>query len=93
MNFSYWELKHWLTPIDFTIVGSGIVGLNCALTLRKKHPNASILILESGILPQDASTKNVGFAGFSNLSELLNDLNVRTEDGFWCLLYNVYVSL
>ena len=44
MNYSYWELKEWFTNIDFTIVGSGIVGLNCALTLKKLHPKAKILI-------------------------------------------------
>ena len=52
MNYSYWELKEWFTNIDFTIVGSGIVGLNCAITLKKNHPKAKILILEKGILPQ-----------------------------------------
>ncbi len=31
MNLSYWEYKTWLSNIDYTIVGSGIVGLNCAL--------------------------------------------------------------
>ena len=37
MNFSYWELKEWFSNIDYTIVGSGIVGLNCALELKKKQ--------------------------------------------------------
>ena len=36
MNLSYWELKEWFSNIDFTIVGSGIIGLNCALQLKKK---------------------------------------------------------
>ena len=73
--FSYWEYKNWITDIDFAIVGSGIVGLNCALALREKYPSASILVLEKGILPQGASTKNAGFACFGSLSELLDDLN------------------
>ena len=38
MNLSYWELKSWFTNVDFTIVGSGIVGLNCALNLKQKYP-------------------------------------------------------
>jgi gamma-glutamylputrescine oxidase len=70
MNFSYWELKEWFFNIDFTIVGSGIVGLNCALELKKKHPKAKILIVEKGMLPQGASTKNAGFACFGSLSEI-----------------------
>ena len=80
LNFSYWELKEWFTDIDFTIVGSGIVGLNCALQLRKMHPKAKILILEKGMLPQGASTKNAGFACFGSLSELIDDLNTHTEE-------------
>lgn len=79
MNFSYWEYKEWFSNVDFTIVGSGIVGLNCALTLQKKYPNAKILILEKGILPQGASTKNAGFACFGSLSELIDDLESHTE--------------
>ena len=79
MNYSYWELKEWFTNIDFTIVGSGIVGLNCALELKKKYPEANVLILEKGMLPQGASTKNAGFACFGSLSEIIDDLNSHTE--------------
>lgn len=80
MNLSYWEIKSWISNIDFTIVGSGIVGLNCALSLKHKHPYANILILEKGMLPQGASTKNAGFACFGSLSEILEDLNTHTEE-------------
>ncbi len=79
MNVSYWEIKTWLSNIDYTIVGSGIVGLNCALHLKEKFPKAKILILEKGILPQGASTKNAGFSCFGSLSEILYDLNTHTE--------------
>lgn len=80
MNLSYWEIKSWLTNIDFTIIGSGIVGLNCALTLKKRFPKAKILILEKGMLPQGASTKNAGFACFGSLSEILDDLKTHSEE-------------
>ena len=79
MNLSYWEMKSWLTNVDFTIVGSGIVGLNCALSLKSRFPKANILILERGILPQGASTKNAGFACFGSLSEVLEDLKTHSE--------------
>lgn len=78
MDLSYWEIKSWLTNIDFCIVGSGVVGLNCALGLIEKFPKARILILEKGILPQGASTKNAGFACFGSLSELLDDLKIQS---------------
>lgn len=79
MNLSYWEYKTWLSNVDFTIVGSGIVGLNCALQLRKLYPTAKIIVLEKGMLPQGASTKNAGFACFGSLSEILDDLNTHSE--------------
>ncbi len=80
MNLSYWEIKQWFTDVDFCIVGGGLVGLNCALSLRIKNPKAKIIVLEKGILPQGASTKNAGFACFGSLSELLSDLNTLTEE-------------
>lgn len=80
MHFSYWELKNWFTDIDFTIVGSGIVGLHCALALRDRFPESKILLLEKGILPQGASTKNAGFACFGSLSEILDDLKSHSEE-------------
>ncbi len=79
MNLSYWEIKTWLSDIDFTVVGSGIVGLNCALQLKERFPKSKILILEKGILPQGASTKNAGFACFGSLSEIIEDLKHHSE--------------
>jgi glycine/D-amino acid oxidase-like deaminating enzyme len=55
------------------------VGLNCALQLKIRFPKANILILEKGILPQGASTKNAGFACFGSLSEIVDDLKTHTE--------------
>jgi len=86
MNLSYWETKSWLTNIDYTIVGSGIVGLNCALQLKQKFPKATILILEKGMLPQGASTKNAGFACFGSLSEILDDLKSHSEETVFNLI-------
>ncbi|QLG45434.1 NAD(P)/FAD-dependent oxidoreductase [Costertonia aggregata] len=80
MQLSYWEYKTWFSDIDFTIVGSGITGLNCALQLRKNYPRAKIVLLEKGMLPQGASTKNAGFACFGSASELLSDLRTHTEE-------------
>ena len=80
MKLSYWEQKEWFSNVDFTIVGSGIVGLNCALELKIKYPKAKILVLEKGMLPQGASSKNAGFACFGSLSELIDDLKTHTEE-------------
>lgn len=33
---SFWEYREWFEDADFTVIGSGIVGLQCAIELRKK---------------------------------------------------------
>jgi glycine/D-amino acid oxidase-like deaminating enzyme len=80
MELSYWEIKTWLTDVDFAVIGSGIVGLSCALNLKHKYPSAKVLVLEKGMLPQGASTKNAGFACFGSLSEIIDDLKSHTPD-------------
>ena len=79
MNLSYWERQTWLNNIDYAIIGSGIVGLSCALELRNLHPEAKIVVFEKGMLPSGASTKNAGFACFGSISEILDDLKTHTE--------------
>ena len=79
MKLSFWEIKNWFTAVDYTIVGSGIVGLHCALRLRERFPESKILVLEKGILPQGASTKNAGFACFGSISEIIDDLKTHSE--------------
>ena len=93
MNLSYWEQKTWLNNVDYVVVGSGIVGLNTALHLKIKHPNAKIIILEKGIFPQGASTKNAGFACFGSLSEILKDLESHTESEVLELIEQRYKGL
>ena len=79
MKLSYWEYKTWLSNIDFTVIGSGIVGLNCAIHLKERFPKSKVLVLEKGMLPQGASTKNAGFACFGSISEILSDLQNHSE--------------
>ncbi len=80
MNLSYWERKSYFTDIQFVIIGSGLVGLCTALALRKRHPTASILVLERSSLPSGASTKNAGFACIGSAGELLKDLEQYSEN-------------
>ena len=80
MQLSYWEIKNWFTNVDYTVVGSGIVGLHAVLRLRERFPESKILVLEKGMLPQGASTKNAGFACFGSLSEIIDDLKSHTEE-------------
>lgn len=89
-TLSYWEREYYFSNVDFTIVGAGIVGLHCALSLKKKFPQCSVLVLGRGILPNGASTKNAGFACFGSVSELLYDLNTHTEDQVFQLVEKRY---
>lgn len=82
-QLSFWEKVTLLEGIDFLIVGSGIVGSACALELRRKNPDAKIVILERSYLPLGASTKNAGFTCFGSVTELLDDLENTPEERVW----------
>jgi len=71
---SYWEHNKWFDNIDFLIIGAGFTGLFCALAIRKKYPNARILVAERDPISRGASTKNAGFACFGSMGEILDDL-------------------
>lgn len=75
---SYWEKSSFL-HYDVIIIGSGIVGLSTAISIKEKNPKLSVAILERGILPTGASTKNAGFSCVGSLSEICEDLNSMTE--------------
>ena len=86
MGLSYWEKNTWLSNLDVCIIGSGIVGLNIALQLKLKKPHLKILVLERGVLPSGASTKNAGFACFGSLSEIASDLSKMGESRVFDLI-------
>jgi hypothetical protein len=79
MSWSFWEQETFIKKPDVTIIGSGIVGLNAAYALKKANPLLHILVLERGILPYGASTRNAGFACYGSISELLGDLETSSE--------------
>ncbi|MBI3218952.1 MAG: FAD-binding oxidoreductase [Bacteroidetes bacterium] len=76
---SFWEHDSFLN-YDFIVIGGGIIGLSTAISLYSLAPNASIIILERGIFPSGASTKNAGFACFGSLTEILSDCERIGED-------------
>ena len=82
-QLSFWEKVTILEDIDFLVVGGGIVGSACALELRRRNPDAKIVILERSYLPLGASTKNAGFACFGSVTELLDDLENVSEERVW----------
>ncbi|MTI30516.1 FAD-binding oxidoreductase [Cytophagales bacterium RKSG123] len=76
---SYWE-KNSFIQYDYIIIGGGIVGLSAAIELKDKLPDVSVLVIERGLFPSGASTKNAGFACFGSLTELLSDFNTMGEE-------------
>lgn len=83
--FSLWEKQSFLET-DVIIIGAGITGLSAAATLKEQSPELKVTVLERGILPTGASTKNAGFACFGSVSELLNDVNVLGAEGMVALV-------
>lgn len=76
---SIWERNSFL-HYDHIVVGGGIVGLSTGYYLKQRFPQASVIVIERGLLPTGASTKNAGFACMGSPSELLDDLLHSTED-------------
>lgn len=76
---SIWE-RNELIHYDHIIIGSGIVGLTTAYYVKKKNPSKTVLVLERGLLPTGASTKNAGFACMGSLTEILDDLKIASEE-------------
>lgn len=86
MNLSFWEKETFFAPQDVIIVGSGFAGLWSALQLITLHPEYKITILERGIIPTGASTRNAGFSCFGSPSELLTDIAAMGEEKMWQLV-------
>lgn len=76
--FSYWEQQSYLN-YNHIVIGGGITGLSTAIELKATYPQDFVLVLERGILPSGASTKNAGFACMGSVTELLEDLETMSE--------------
>ena len=76
---SFWEKNSFLN-YDYIVVGSGILGLSTACEVKENFPGKEVLVLERGILPTGASTKNAGFLCFGSLTEILADIKLKGEE-------------
>ena len=73
IQVSVWEKESFYAPKDVIIIGSGFVGLWAAYYLKKSNPKLSVTIVDRGIIPTGASTRNAGFACFGSPTELIAD--------------------
>ena len=76
---SVWEKESFFSPRDIIILGSGFTGLWSAYYLKRRYPEKKILILERGLIPSGASSRNAGFACFGSFTELLADEKQQGE--------------
>jgi glycine/D-amino acid oxidase-like deaminating enzyme len=76
---SIWESESFFSKKDFIIIGSGFTGLWTAYYLKKRWPDKKVLILERGIIPSGASSRNAGFACFGSFTELMADTEKQGE--------------
>ncbi|MFT3679701.1 MAG: FAD-dependent oxidoreductase [Ferruginibacter sp.] len=90
---SIWEKETFYAPQDVIIIGSGFTGLWSAVKLLESDPQQKITILERGIIPTGASTRNAGFSCFGSPSELINDTITMGEDNLWRLVEMRYKGL
>ncbi len=72
-NPSIWETETFYRKRNITIIGSGFTGLWTAISIKEKHPEKSVLIIERNSVPTGASTRNAGFACFGSLTEIISD--------------------
>jgi len=93
MNYSYWEYDSFGKSVDVIIIGSGIVGLSAAISLKKLNPLFKIAVIEKGPILGGASLRNAGFACFGSPTELLDDLKLRSEDEVFNLVEKRYKGL
>jgi glycine/D-amino acid oxidase-like deaminating enzyme len=93
MQISIWEKESFYAPKDVIIIGSGLVGLWCAWHLKKNDPGISIAIIDRGIIPTGASTRNAGFACFGSVTELVEDASRFGEDNMLQLVEMRYKGL
>lgn len=92
-QLSVWEKESFFAPADIIIAGSGFVGLWSAYYLKKANPSLSITIVDRGLIPTGASTRNAGFACFGSLTELLADSRKMGEDNMLELVKMRYKGL
>ncbi|MBA4166227.1 MAG: FAD-binding oxidoreductase [Chitinophagaceae bacterium] len=80
MQLSVWEKESFFAPADVLIAGSGFVGLWSAYYLKKNNPSLKITVVDRGVIPTGASTRNAGFACFGSPTELMGDVNSMGEN-------------
>ena len=86
---SYWEKSSFIHH-DLIVVGGGIVGLSTALHYQLAHPKKKVAVIERGLFPSGASSKNAGFVCFGSISELAENARTDSQDELLSLVEKRY---
>lgn len=70
-----------LLRFDVVVVGAGIIGLSSAIELAERNPALRIAVLERGLIPTGASTRNAGVACFGSVGEIVSDISRMGQKG------------
>ena len=92
-HFSFWEKDSFLKPYDLVIVGAGIVGLSSAIFYKRNNPQARVLVLEKGMMPEGASTRNAGFACVGSITEHMADIEKGSTEAVRSRIKDRYEGL
>lgn len=92
MEISFWE-QDAMVDAEHIVIGAGIIGLQTALELRARRPQDRIIVLERGVLPSGASTRNAGFACFGSVTEILADIDELGEAAALALVERRWLGL
>lgn len=77
---SWWDSDS-TTVYDVVVVGAGIIGTQTAIELVTVRPELRVMLIDRGLLPTGASTRNAGFVCFGSAGELYNDMKVMGREG------------
>jgi gamma-glutamylputrescine oxidase len=79
-ELSFWERESFTREIDLLVIGAGIVGSSAALGWIEQNPDHRVVVIDKGIRPEGASTRNAGFACIGSVSEHLDDILKSGEE-------------
>lgn len=80
LETSLWERESFTGNIDLLVIGAGITGSSAALFWKRRKPYANVVVIDKGLIPQGASTRNAGFACIGSISEHLDDMHKSAEE-------------